>query len=213
MSESPSNQHVTGPSAPEEAGIDDLEHTPEESREGRENGLPRYRIELESSDEGIRRVHHVHADSLEEAVVKVREADQWPRSGPGSDPGRFRVVEATEENASSEARQQRNARRRYLNTIVEAGLTALGKTAPERSDHESFDVLCDFFTRAVTLPGHSAFPSGEAETDRLLNTDDAATVMVELLTTHLDHHGVQLTRTPPMQTTPPQTPPTRTLPE
>ncbi|NGO11979.1 hypothetical protein G5C60_31340 [Streptomyces sp. HC44] len=174
MSESPSNQTV------------------------QENDLPRYRVELESVDEGIRRGCHVHAGSMEEALLKVREGDQWPSSGPGSDPSRFRVVEASEESASSEARHQRNARRRYLNTIVETGLTALGKSAPDHSsDEEFFDVLCDFFTRAVVLPGHFAFPSGDTEGDRLMSTDDAAAVMAQLLTTHLAHHGLKVTETLP----------------
>jgi hypothetical protein len=197
MSESPSNQNANGLSVPEEAGIDDLKHTSEEAHELQENDLPRYRIELESIDEAIRRVNHVHAGSMEEALVKVREADQWPSSGSGSDPSRFRVVEATEESASSEARHQRNARRRYINTMVEAGLTALGKTAPDRSDHEFFDVLCDFFTRAIVAPGHFAFPAGDAEADRLLSTDDAASVLAQLLTTHLSHHGLKVAQTLP----------------
>jgi hypothetical protein len=197
MSESPSNQNPNGLSVPEEAGIDDLKHTPEDSHEVQKNDLPRFRVELESVDEGIRRVNHVHAGSMEDALVKVREADHWPRSGSGSDPSRFRVVEATEESASSEARHQRNARRRYINTMVEAGLTALDMTAPERSDQEFFDVLCDFFTRAIVLPGHFAFPSANAEADRLLNTDDAASVMAQLLTTHLSHHGLKVAPTLP----------------
>ncbi|MCS7476711.1 hypothetical protein ACFFQW_00415 [Umezawaea endophytica] len=156
---------------------------------------PRYRVELESVDGGIRRVHHVHAGSVEEALVRVREPGLWPLGGPGSDPGRFRVVEVSEENATSEVRHQRDARRRYLNTIVEAGLAALGKTVPDHPDQEFSDVLCDFFTRAVVLPGHFAFPAGKA--DRLLGTDDVAGVLAQLLTAHLSHHGVEVARTPP----------------
>ncbi|TPQ17463.1 hypothetical protein [Streptomyces sporangiiformans] len=197
MSESPSNQNANELPITVESGIDDLKHTPEESHEVQEDDLRRYRIELESTDEGIRRVNHVHAGSMEQALVKVREADHWPTSGPGSDPSRFRVVEATEESASSEARHQRNARRRYINTIVEAGLTALGKTAPDRSDEESFDVLCDFFTRAIVLPGHFAFPSGDTDADRLLDANDAASVLAQLLTTHLAHHGLKVAQTLP----------------
>lgn len=164
--------------------------------EAREDDSPRYRVELESAGEGIRRVHHVHASSLEEALVKVREADRWPSGGPGSDPAVFRVVEASEESPTSEARHERNARRRYLNTIVEAGLAALGTTAPDRTDQESFDVLSDFFARAVTRPGHFAFPAGDAETDRLVKSDDVAAVLVQLLDTHLAHHGWEVTRIP-----------------
>ncbi|MFI6009596.1 hypothetical protein ACIBAG_12330 [Streptomyces sp. NPDC051243] len=172
------------------------EQTPKESLAGPESDLPRYRVELESSGEGIRRVHHVHAGSMEEALVAVREADHWPSSGPGSDPSRFRVVEATEQSASSEARHRRNARRRHINTMVEAGLAALGKTAPDRPDQEFLDVLCDFFTRAVVMPGHFAFPSADTEPDPLLNGDDAACVLAEFLTTHLAHHGLKVERAP-----------------
>ncbi|MFJ8537236.1 hypothetical protein [Streptomyces sp. NPDC093591] len=185
MSKAASNQHANG-LAPQQ--------TPEESLAAPESDLPRYRVELESPDEGIRRVEHVHAGSMEEALVKVRETDHWPSSGPGSDPSGFRVVEATEESASSEARHQRNARRRYINTIVEEGLAALGKTAPDRPDQEFLDVLSDFFTRAVVHPGHFAFPSGDTEADRLLEVNDVSCVLVELLTTHLTHHGLKVER-------------------
>lgn len=155
--------------------------------------MPRYRVDVENHDGGIRRVEYVHAGSMEEALVKVREADWWSSGEPGG----FRVVEATEESTSTEARHQRNARRRYLNTIVEAGLTALGETAPDRPDHEFSDVLSDFFTRVVVLPGHFPFPHGDPGVDRLLDSDDVAAVLTRILTTHLAHHGVGLTRTRP----------------
>ena len=127
----------------------------ESSSDPAESGLPRYRVELET--EGIRRVNQVHAASIEEALVRVFEPDLWPHG----DPDGFRVVEVSEENDSSEVRHQRNARRRYLNTIVEAGLAALGKTVPEHPEEEFADFLCDFFTRAVVLPGRLASPPGE----------------------------------------------------
>ncbi|GHH04552.1 hypothetical protein [Streptomyces lanatus] len=176
--------------------------TPSHSPEVRQGDLPCFRVELESPAEGIRRVLEVRAGSMEEALVKVRDAEHWPSGGSGSDPGRFRVVEATEESATSEARHDRNARRRYLNIIVEAGLSALGKTHPEHSDDEFSDVLCDFFTRAITLPGHAPFPAGDAEADRLLSTDDAAAVMVQLLTVHLDHHGLKVAPALPEEQSP-----------
>ncbi|WP_243789383.1 hypothetical protein [Saccharopolyspora gloriosae] len=145
MTDTPANQaHETA----EGGELDGRDHAPEE------NDLSHYRVELESLDGGIRRVHYVDADSVEDAVVKVRADDHWPSSGPGSDPDRFRAVDVTEVTETSEVRHQRNARRRYLNTIVEAGLTALGESSPTRSDQEFFDVLCDFFTRTVVRPGH-----------------------------------------------------------
>lgn len=179
MGKAPSNPDANGPAVPEEGDV------------------PRYRVELESLDEGIRRVVRIHAGSMEEALVKVRQADHWPSSGSGGDPSGFRVVEAAEESASSEARDQRNARRRYINTIVESGLTALGKTAPDRSDEEFFDVLCDFFSRSIVWPGHFGFPSGDAEPDRLLRPNDVAGVLAQLLTAHLDRHGLRVARTLP----------------
>jgi hypothetical protein len=196
MSESSAHQNANEFAASEEAGI--VEQTPGESYEPGEGDLPRYRVELESVDEGIRRAESVHAGSMEEALAKVRDVDQWrPSSGSGSDPGRFRVVEVVEESAAGEAIQQRNARRRYLNTIVEAGLTALGKTVPDRSDDEFSDVLCDFFSRAVVWPEHLAFPSGDTEAGGLLKPNDSAGVMAQLLTAHLAHHGLKVSRTLP----------------
>lgn len=191
MTKSSSNRNVNKLPVTDDPGIDGLHHRSEDVHDVRQHELPRYRIEVENADGGTRRVDYVHADSMQEALVKIREADWWPRDALDG----FRVVEATEEGASSKARHQRNARRSYLNTIVEAGLTALGKTTPDRSDHESSDILCDFFTRSVILPGHFAFPQGDAKTDRLLDTDDVAGVLTQLLTTHLSHHGLKVVRT------------------
>ena len=148
-----------------------------------------FRIELESRDTGTRRVEHVHAPSMEEALVKVRDADRWPGD---EDPSSFRIVEASEVDDSSESRHQRNARRRYLNTIVESGLTALGQTVPQRPTGDFSDVVCDFFTRAVVLPGRVAFPSEEADVDRLLSSHDDSRVLAQLLAVHLDHHGLKV---------------------
>ncbi|WP_419999709.1 hypothetical protein [Streptomyces boninensis] len=149
--------------------------------------LPRFRVELASPDEGIRRTTQVHADTIEEALVKARETDG------------LRVVAAAEETAESEARLDRNARRRYLNTIVESGLTALGKTVPERPTAEFSDVLCDFFTRAVVLPGHYPFASGDGDGDgedgHLLDRHDDSAVLAELLLKHLAGHGLAVTQT------------------
>ncbi|MFH8446050.1 hypothetical protein ACH4D3_33195 [Streptomyces sp. NPDC018026] len=166
------------------------------SADGRENDSPRFRVELESPDRGVRHVRFIHADSMEEALVKVREV-QPPGESPGGDSGTLRVVEASEENSFTEDRHQRNARRRYINTIVESGLRALGQDAPARSDEAFFDVFCDFFSRTIVRPGHYAFPSEGPESDRLLKADDATTVMAQLLLTHLAHHDVTLTRIRP----------------
>ncbi len=65
--------------------------------------LPRYRIELERIDGRSRRVDHVRARSIEDALIRVRHADDGPSDGAGDDPNSFRVVEVTEQSASSEA--------------------------------------------------------------------------------------------------------------
>lgn len=121
--------------------------------------------------------------------MKVRDADQSPG---GDDPGSFRVVEAGEVGGSREARLQRNARRRYLNTIVESGLTALSRTVPDRPVGDFSDVVCDFFTRAVVLPGRVAFPSQEAAAEPLLSSHDESRVLTRLLAVHLAHHGLEV---------------------
>ncbi|MFE2336605.1 hypothetical protein [Streptomyces coelicoflavus] len=153
-------------------------------------------MELESLDRGGRHVRFIHADSMEEALVRVREI-QPPGESPGGDSGTLRVVEASEENSFTEDRHQRNARRRYINTIVESGLRALGQDAPARSDEAFFDVFCDFFSRTIVRPGHYAFPSEGPASDRILKADDASAVMAQLLLTHLAHHDLRVTRMRP----------------
>ncbi|MFI6350056.1 hypothetical protein [Streptomyces sp. NPDC050560] len=185
MSESPAPRTPAGPSAPEAGG---------------EDHLPYYWVQLESVEEGIRRKTGVRAASLEEALVKVRDPEHWrPREGPGADPGRFRVVEVSEESATSEARHRRNARRRHLNTVVENGLTTLGKSVPDHEGDAFSDVLCDFFSRAVVWPGDIPFPWGNAaaeEAGRLLKPNDPASVMAQLLAAHLAHHGLRVAPAP-----------------
>ncbi|WP_119293919.1 hypothetical protein [Streptomyces sp. YIM 130001] len=160
------------------------------SREVSESGQRQFRVELESRDGGTRRAFPVHAASIEEALGKVRDADQWPESGLDV----FRVVGVSEEGGSSEARHQKNARRRHLNAVVESGLAALGKTAPEPPAGEFADVVCDFFTRAVLLPGVAAFPSEGAEAGQLLSRHDESRVLAELLAVHFAYHGLKVTR-------------------
>ncbi|MFJ3889867.1 hypothetical protein [Streptomyces rubrogriseus] len=166
------------------------------SANGRENDSRCFRVELESLDRGVRHVRFVHAESMEEALVKVREI-QPPGESPGGGSRTLRVVEASEESSFTEDRRQRNARRRYINTIVESGLRALGQDAPARSDEAFFDVFCDFFSRTIVRPGHYAFPSEGPASDRILKADDASAVMAQLLLTHLAHHDLRVTRMRP----------------
>lgn len=186
MADSPAPDPTNGHMAPEEPGL-------------------RYRVEWESAEEGIRWADVVDAASVDEALEKSRGRDTWPSNGPNTDFSTFRVVEVSEVSPAAEALHQRNARRRHLNTIMETGLSALGKTVPDRSDRsdrsddEGFEILCDFFTRAVVAPGHHPFPfSSEdpAEAGRLLRPDDQAAVMAQLLTAQLAHHRWHITRDP-----------------
>ncbi|RFU83024.1 hypothetical protein DY218_29805 [Streptomyces triticagri] len=160
------------------------------SHEGGDGGPSEFRVELESADGGTRRAVQVRAASVEEALVAVRDPDQWPEISLDD----FRVVEVSEEGGSSEARHRRNARRRYLNAIVESGLVALGKSAPEPPAGEFADVVCDFFTRAVVLPGGVAFPAEETEAGQLLSRHDDSRVLAELLEVHFAHHGLKVAR-------------------
>ncbi|MBA6436964.1 MULTISPECIES: hypothetical protein [Streptomyces] len=122
MSELPSSESRSEISATEDADSDDAKHV-----------LVRYSVELESLDGHTRRRVYVDAGSLDEALAKGREEAQVLNG----DPSRLRVVAISEENASGEHRRQRDARRRYINTIVENGLTVLGKPVPGRSDQGS----------------------------------------------------------------------------
>ncbi|MFR0359306.1 hypothetical protein [Streptomyces sediminimaris] len=193
MSDFQSGESGNWMSAAEDPAIDDAQRTREESRESPEPVPVRYSVHLESPDGGIKRRLYVDAGSLDEALTKARDEAQSFDDGPG----RLRVVGVSEENASSEARRQREARRRHLNHIVETGLAVLGQPVPGRSDEEFFDVLCDFFSRAIVWPGRFSFPAGDAETDRLLNPNDVSSVMAQLLTVHLNHYGLHVTQAPP----------------
>jgi hypothetical protein len=64
----------------------------------------------------------------------------------------YRVVEVVEESPSSELRQQEDARRRYLTTILENATTTVRGREPDNPDAELLSRLDDFFTRAVTFP-------------------------------------------------------------
>ncbi|MFE0359231.1 hypothetical protein ACFW2K_36255 [Streptomyces nigra] len=193
MTRTPESHDPNRPPIPGGAGVDDPQHNPGVEtldRPGQRRAT--FRVELESLDRGIKHMHFVRADSMEEALFTAREAHR-PSDGQCSDLSRYRAVEASEENAFTEARLQRNARRRYINTLVETGLTVLGQGAPAPSGEAFFDVFCDFFTRAVVQPGEHPFPSDDSGHDRLLTSHDAAVVMAQLLAAHLVHHGLKVT--------------------
>ncbi|AZM58207.1 MULTISPECIES: hypothetical protein [unclassified Streptomyces] len=182
MADSSASDRTNGHRAPEERGL-------------------RYRVEWESEQEGIRWADVVHAASVDEALEKSRGRDTWPSNGPNTDVSTFRVVEVSEVSPAAEALHRKNARRRHLNTIIETGLSALGKPAPDRADRaddEAFEILCDFFIRAVVAPGRHPFPfsSEDPEAGRLLRPDDQAAVLAQLLMAQLAHHQVRITRDP-----------------
>ncbi|MFD3521639.1 hypothetical protein [Streptomyces sp. NPDC058653] len=162
-----------------------------------EEGPSLYRVEAENAQKGARRSHHVRAGSMTEAATLAREANEPSGAASDGEPLAFRVVAITEENATSRERERRNARRQHIRAMVEAGLSALGRSAPEHPDGERADVLVDFFTRAVCSPGRFPFPAGEGEGGVLLASDDAARVLAQLLTAHLARHGLTVTRTAP----------------
>ncbi|MEU6848897.1 hypothetical protein ABZ901_03040 [Actinacidiphila alni] len=152
------------------------------SRTAAEGGAQCFRVELESSGGRSSRVVYVDAPSLEAALVAADLDD-------------YRVVAVSETGDAGEARRQKEARRRYLNTIVESGLAALGRTAPGDPTGEFSDLVCDFFTRAIVLPGRVGFPSDEAppaEGGRLLSRHDDSKVLAELLEVHFAHHGLKV---------------------
>ena len=216
MADSSASDRTNGHRAPEERGL-------------------RYRVEWESEQAGLRGADVVHAASVDEALEKSRGRDTWPSNGPNTDVSTFRVVEVSEVSPAAEALHRKNARRRHLNTIIETGLSALGKPAPDLhrrevdraparrkhhaslapqvargergpggdgdpdlADDEAFEILCDFFIRAVVAPGRHPVPfsSEDPEAGRLLRPDDQAAVLAQLLMAQLAHHQVRITRDP-----------------
>ncbi|MFI5887678.1 hypothetical protein [Streptomyces sp. NPDC051554] len=117
--------------------------------------LIRYRIVAQRTDPehpgASVLTHYAYGRSVEEAVAKVREAMEKP-GGVYGDQGLYRVVEVAEESWDSELRQQEEARRRYLTTILEnATTTVLGREL-DSPDADLVGRLDDFFTRAVVFP-------------------------------------------------------------
>jgi hypothetical protein len=117
--------------------------------------LIRYRIVAQRTDPehlGASVVTNcAYGRAVEGAVAKARNALEKP-DGLYGDQGMYRVVEVVEESPSSELRQQEEARRRYLTTILETATTTVRGREPDNPDAELLSSLDDFFTRAVTFP-------------------------------------------------------------
>lgn len=122
---------------------------------GTDPELIRYRIVAQRTDpehSGASVVtNYAYGRSVEDAVAKARKALEKP-DGLYGDQGMYRVVEVVEESPSSELRQQEDARRRYLTTILENATTTVRGREPDNPDTELLSRLDDFFTRAVVFP-------------------------------------------------------------
>ncbi|MFF3876046.1 hypothetical protein [Streptomyces sp. NPDC001978] len=153
--------------------------------------------------------NYAYGRSVEDAVAKARKVLEKP-DGLYGDRGMYRVVQVTEESLSSEVRQQEDACRRFLTTILEAAVTAVGDREPGRPSPDLSGVLDDFFTRAIAFPGQLGFlgegedvvqlrPSQStfgftegADGNTGLHTSDPGWALSQLLLAHLTHHGLDL---------------------
>ncbi|MFH9677816.1 hypothetical protein ACH4L5_37040 [Streptomyces sp. NPDC017405] len=145
--------------------------------------------------------NYAYGRSVEEAVAKVRKALEKPDGLYGAQ-GMYRVVEVFEESPSSELRQQEEARRRYLTTILENATTTVRGREPDNPDAELLSRLDDFFTRAVTFPDphtsgvhpgpHQATFGWTSEPPGIQHASDPGRALALFLLAYLDHHGLGL---------------------
>ncbi|MFJ9420253.1 hypothetical protein ACIRPT_39795 [Streptomyces sp. NPDC101227] len=105
--------------------------------------LIRYRVVAQRTDPAhpgaVVTASYVCGRSVEDGVGKVRRVLERP-DGLYGDCGVYRVVQVTEESLSVEMRQQEEARRRYLITILEAALAAVRGREPDAPDGELLSV-------------------------------------------------------------------------
>ncbi|MFC7934460.1 hypothetical protein [Streptomyces cinereoruber] len=147
--------------------------------------------------------NYVYGRSVEEAVAKAREELEKP-GGLYGDEGLYRVVEVVEESPSSGQRQQEDARRRYLTTILEAARTSVQGREPENPDADLLELLDDFFTRAVVFPDphngrvrprpHQATFGWSSQPPGITHASDPGQALALFLLAYLDHHGKAITR-------------------
>ncbi|MFF7987047.1 hypothetical protein ACFZDK_49575 [Streptomyces sp. NPDC007901] len=167
--------------------------------------LIRYRIVAQRTDPehpgAVRLTNYAYGRSVEEALTKVRKALEKPDSLYG-DQGMYRVVEVVEESPSSELRQQEEARRRYLTTILENATATVRGREPEAPDADLVSRLDDFFTRAVTFPDphtpgvhprpHQATFGWTSEQPYIEHASDPGRALALFLLAYLDHYGLNL---------------------
>lgn len=173
---------------------------------GLDPGPIRYRIVAQRTDPehpGASVVtNYAYGRSVEEAVTKARKVLERP-DGLYGDQGMYRVVEVVEESPSSELRQQEEARRRYLTTILEAARTTVRGREPDDPDADLLSLLNDFFTRAVVFPDphtggvrprpHQATFGWTSEPPGIHHASDPGRALAVFLLAYLDHHGLAVT--------------------
>ncbi|MED7828352.1 hypothetical protein [Streptomyces chiangmaiensis] len=165
----------------------------------------RYRIVAQRTDPehpgAALLTNYAYGRSVEEAVSKVREALEKP-GGVYGDQGLYRVVEVVEESPYSELRQQEEARRRYLTTILENATATVRGREPEDPDADLVSRLDDFFTRAVVFPDphtpgvhprpHQATFGWTSEQPYIEHASDPGRALALFLLAYLDHYGLEL---------------------
>ncbi|WP_019074449.1 hypothetical protein [Streptomyces hokutonensis] len=167
--------------------------------------LIRYRIVAQGTDPehpgASVLTHYAYGRSVEEAVATVREALEKP-GGVYGDQGLYRVVEVAEESWDSVLRQQEEARRRYLTTILENATTTVRGRELDSLDADLVGRLDDFFTRAVVFPDphtpgvhprpHQATFGWTSEQPYIEHASDPGRALALFLLSYLDHYGLNL---------------------
>ncbi|WP_240634791.1 MULTISPECIES: hypothetical protein [Streptomyces] len=189
-------------------------HQAQQERQARESGVAtepgpgpeiRYRIVAQRTDPAhpgaALLTNYAYGRSVEEALAKVREALEKP-GGLYGDQGLYRVVEVVEESPDSALRQQEDARRRYLTTILENATATVRGREPDSPDADLVSLLDDFFTRAVTFPDphtngvhprpHQATFGWTSEQPYIEHASDPGRALALFLLAYLDHHGLYL---------------------
>ncbi|MGW7620831.1 hypothetical protein ACWGLG_34340 [Streptomyces antimycoticus] len=165
--------------------------------------LIRYRIVVQRTDPAhpgaALLTNYVYGRSVEDAVAKARKVLEGP-GGLYGDQGMYRVVEVVEESWSTELRQQEEARRRYLTTILEGAITTVRGREPVDPDADLLSLLDDFFTRAVVFPDpvdggvhprpHQATFGWKSEPPGIEHTSDPGQALALFLLAYLDHYGL-----------------------
>ncbi|MEU6127240.1 hypothetical protein [Streptomyces sp. NPDC047123] len=169
--------------------------------------LIRYRVVAQRTDPehtgAVTLTHYAYAESVEEAVAKVRQAHEKP-GGVYGDQGLYHVVEVVEESWDSKVRQQEEARRRYLTTILENVTATVRGRELEDPDADLVSRLDDFFTRAVVFPDphtpgvhprpHQATFGWSSEQPHIEHASDPDRALALFLLAYLDHYGLALER-------------------